>query len=676
MYKLISSNKNRIIVQIATWFTAISLLPLFVATYLNFINARKELSISVSENLKAISQRQANEIDSYLSNHQNFISILALTSDVVRSMVVLNRIEDSKFLETYDATQIEELKKSFTPILRGFVDQFDFKQMILIGPEGKVNLSIGDTSFPYAHLEDPALESSNVKEVFEYVMMFMSPQISHFSRIEGSDSLGFYLAAPVLNEGKLVGVIALQIDASYIFKITQDYTGLGYSGETLIATKDANNEMVVINPTRHLPQAQPFQNITRLNLKDHALEEALKGNRGVGQKVDYRNEKVFAAWEFMPKINWGLVVKEDKAEAYIPVTELRSLSLFIGTCTLILVISGAILLAGSISQPIVALTQVTSRIALGDLTPNIDKAPSNEIGLLSNAIRDMASNLKSLVNKVKNSGVQVASTSQDVFSTVQQQLSIAEETGRASVDISESARKISITAKDLTGTMQEVSEVAQDTALLAESGIDGLQIMENSMGDLSEANIAVSKQLTAIQEKADAIGGIITTMTKVADRTNLLSLNAAIEARKAGEYGKGFKVVAAEIRNLADQAARSTLEIEAMVKEMLEAVQKGVFAIHNFSDKVEYGIREITTVSKHLANVIQQVQGLPPRFVMVFEGMQSQAKDADKIKQAIELLSSSAQKTVKSLKGTSHKLELLEKTSQLLKKEISRFQTE
>lgn len=656
------------------WFSVISLLPLGVVTYFNYKYAAHELNLLVSQNLAAISQRQSREIKSYLKNQERFVSILSLTSDVVRSLIVLNRIDDATNNEGRDSKQLEELRRSFTPILKGIVDQFDFQQMYLVNIDGNINLSIGDTSSHYSNLIEGPLMNTELAKVFKRTMMFMTPQISDFSIEEETDQIIFYLASPVLSEEKLVGVIILQLDASNIYAITQNYVGLGLTGETVICAI-INGEIMILNPTRQSIDENSTTKFIAKKAFDEAMKRALSGERGSGEVTDYRGEKVLAAWEYFPKMRWGFIVKIDKNETLHPAMQLRQLSIVIALATLIVVLAVAILVAKSITQPVIALTKVAERIARGDLTPKIGKAPSNEVGLLSAAIETMARNLKSLVNQVKTSGGQVAATIEDVSNTVAQQEIAAQDTGSASLEITSSARKISVTAKELTGTMQEVNEVAQDTALLAESGIDGLRIMENSMGELSDANRTVSAELIVIQEKANAIKGIITTMTKVADQTNLLSLNATIEARKAGEYGRGFKVVAKEIRRLADQAARSTLEIEQMIGGMLNAVHNGVHAMDNLSGKIKYGVKEITTVSTHLGNVIQQVQGLPPRFEMVLQGMESQSIRADHIKESIAHLNQSAQKTVASLEITRKKLSLLGKTANALQREISNFQT-
>ena len=103
---------------------------------------------------------------------------------------------------------------------------------------------------------------------------------------------------------------------------------------------------------------------------------------------------------------------------------------------------------------------------------------------------------------------------------------------------------------------------------------------------------------------------MVTTINKVADQTNLLSLNAAIEAAKAGEFGQGFAVVAREIRRLADQTAIATLDIEQMVKEMQSSVSSGVMGMEKFAQEVQSAVREVNEISGQIAHIIEQVQGL------------------------------------------------------------------
>jgi methyl-accepting chemotaxis protein WspA len=165
----------------------------------------------------------------------------------------------------------------------------------------------------------------------------------------------------------------------------------------------------------------------------------------------------------------------------------------------------------------------------------------------------------------------------------------------------------------------------------------------------------------------------VTTITKVADQTNLLSLNAAIEAEKAGEYGRGFAVVATEIRRLADQTAVATFDIEQMVKEIQSAVAAGVMGMDKFSEEVRRGIHDVHTVGNQLSQIIQQVQALAPRFEAVSEGMQAQLTGAEQITNGLTQLTEAAQQTVESLHQSNLVIDGLNQAATQMRAGVSRF---
>ena len=163
------------------------------------------------------------------------------------------------------------------------------------------------------------------------------------------------------------------------------------------------------------------------------------------------------------------------------------------------------------------------------------------------------------------------------------------------------------------------------------------------------------------------------TIVKVADQTNLLSLNAAIEAEKAGEYGRGFAVVATEVRRLADQTAIATYDIEQMVREIQSAVSAGVMGMDKFSEDVRSGIAEVQQISEQLSQIIQQVQALAPRVQMVNEGMHAQATGAEQINLALSQLSEASSQTVESLRQTSLSIDELNLIANGLRNGVTRF---
>jgi methyl-accepting chemotaxis protein WspA len=197
--------------------------------------------------------------------------------------------------------------------------------------------------------------------------------------------------------------------------------------------------------------------------------------------------------------------------------------------------------------------------------------------------------------------------------------------------------------------------------------------MQSTMKHLASATDSVSSKLSIINEKANNINDVVVTITKVADQTNLLSLNAAIEAEKAGEYGLGFAVVAREIRRLADQTAVATLDIIKMVKEMQSSVSSGVMEMDKFADEVRHCVTDVKNISGNLENIIQQVQGLPPKFDLVADGMQGQHEGAQQITEAMIQLNEAAQQTSESLREFNQVTAQLDKASRTLQEELSIF---
>jgi methyl-accepting chemotaxis protein len=285
----------------------------------------------------------------------------------------------------------------------------------------------------------------------------------------------------------------------------------------------------------------------------------------------------------------------------------------------------------------------------------------------------LTGDLAALIGRVQQSSVQVNTSVTEVASTAKEQQATAAEIAATTTEIGATSKEISATSKELVKTMGEVSSVAEQSASLASHGQAGLGRMEETMRQIMAAAGAINAKLAVLNEKAGNINQVVTTITKVADQTNLLSLNAAIEAEKAGEYGRGFAVVATEIRRLADQTAVATYDIEQMVKEMLSAVSAGVMGMDKFSEEVRRGVDEVRQVGAQLAQIIQHVQTMTPRFESVNEGMQAQATGAQQISEALTQLSEAAQQTVESLKQSGVAIEQLNETSRGLKAGVERI---
>jgi methyl-accepting chemotaxis protein WspA len=221
--------------------------------------------------------------------------------------------------------------------------------------------------------------------------------------------------------------------------------------------------------------------------------------------------------------------------------------------------------------------------------------------------------------------------------------------------------------------MSAVAKMSEETADAASHGQSDLRRMSDSITRMEEATHAVSARLAAINEKAANISSVVTTITKVADQTNLLSLNAAIEAEKAGQFGQGFAVVAREIRRLADQTAVATLDIEKMVRDMKSAVSTGVMSMEKLSEQVHHSVESVREVGGQLETIIGKVQEVTPRFESAHVGMQAQLQGAQQISQAMLQLSESTQQTASALRESNDAIGGLNDAASTLQSMFSRF---
>lgn len=350
-------------------------------------------------------------------------------------------------------------------------------------------------------------------------------------------------------------------------------------------------------------------------------------------------------------------------------TMLTVSSLFI---FVVLIVSGRRLLT-VIMPPLKELGRLMDTIRQGDFTQRMRIARDDELGDLGEGFNRMADEVMELVGQVQRSGIRVSTSMTEIAATSKQQQATATEVAATTTQIGATSREIAATSKELVRTMSELANIAEHAAGLASGGHGELAHMEDTMDKVMEAAGSINAKLAVLNEKASAINQVVTTITKVADQTNLLSLNAAIEAEKAGEYGRGFAVVSSEIRRLADQTAVATYDIEQMVRDIQSAVSASVMGMDKFSEEVRRGRHDVQEIGSKLSDVIGEVQALAPQFETVSEGMQAQATGAEQISEALVQLTDATQQTVESLRQSTTAIDELQQVSGNLHGSIARF---
>lgn len=657
--------KRSIASRLVFWFLVIALVPLTVILYLTYSISKKSVTEALREHLLTIANNKVSQIALFASERNKDVTTLASTPDILRTF---RRLQD------IDPDLKEAMFNEVRPFFQTYVNTYGYKDLILVSNSGMVLFCLQCGPLAEANLYDATLSKSELAGVFDRAKTLLETEFSDFEYDKESETAAAYIAAPVFTNGIIQGTVVLQMDNTLVANIVEDYTGLGDTGETVLGTL-VGNEVLFVAPTRYRPDAA-FRYRLPIGLgKDVPIVKATEGERGDGILLDYRGKEVMGVWRYLPYFHWGMVVKMDTREFFAPLTYQRNLMLFCGIFVLLFVLLLALTIASSLSKPVVELTEIAQTVSGGDLTVKLsaEEKAQDEVSILARGFSKMTASLLRLISGVKDSGTEVSSSSNQIAAAARQLEATVNEQAASTNEVVATSRQISSTSQDLVRTIADVAEEAIKTAMLVESGRSGLKEMESAMQKLVQATSSISAKLQTLNEKAAAITTVVTTINTVADQTNLLSLNAAIEAEKAGEAGLGFGVVASEIRRLADKTGYATMDIEQIVKEMQGAANAGVTSVQSFTQEVHRGVDKVQNVSREFSLIMEHVQTLTPQYELVRQGILSQSVAAEQISEAMVHLSDAAHYTAESVRSLNEITNQLNSASLALKEEVERF---
>lgn len=454
---------------------------------------------------------------------------------------------------------------------------------------------------------------------------------------------------PILREGRFAGVAVVE---RTIESLAGVIAALGKQLEVSIALS-AHGTYVGASADRDAPEGE------RLTMKPVAgspLEpimttyvDAAGAVRVLRNDVEALGGDAFWGVTRLREGDWTLTLRRSSygvGDQFWSMLVANSLSALVGVAAIAAVL---VVLARGVGQRLERAVVAAKRIADGNLAEPVP-APgvADESGTLLEAFEQMTQNLNRIVGQVRHASIQINSTATELAATSVQLESTATGFGASASEVAAATRQISTTGEELLHTMQAVADSAAGAAEKAQESRTGLRSMQSSVRRLDDAAHSVAARLGTINEKAQAINAIVGAITKVADETNLLSVNAAIEAEKAGEFGLGFLIVAREIRRLADQTASATLDIERMIRQMQAAVAAGVVEMDRFGDSLRTVLDDVDHVGQRVQGIIAHVEDDTIRFVQVTEGMRSQAAGAKQIDEAMRTLSVGARRTIES----------------------------
>ncbi|CCB87228.1 methyl-accepting chemotaxis protein Tar [Parachlamydia acanthamoebae UV-7] len=285
----------------------------------------------------------------------------------------------------------------------------------------------------------------------------------------------------------------------------------------------------------------------------------------------------------------------------------------------------------------------------GESPKEISLDMPEEFAQIGIAFNNLSEKARTQAEKFHTAGIHITTTTNQISAVSKQQEDLLLQQQTASKQITEMIHQLSSNANEFGKMVQDMNNRSEQTAALAHSSHIDLNQMEQTIRELVETTGGIASKLGILNEKAGIITNVITTISKVADQTNLLSLNAAIEAEKAGEHGRSFSVIAREIRRLADQTANATFDIEKMINEMVSAVSAGVMGIDKFSEEIRGSVTQATNLNSQLTKIIENIHQQASAFEKVSRELKNQLNYTNQLQSALHLLGDATQQTSTSL---------------------------
>jgi len=332
-----------------------------------------------------------------------------------------------------------------------------------------------------------------------------------------------------------------------------------------------------------------------------------------------------------------------------------------------------IVIARGITKTLSNVFSTMASIADGDLTVRSSITSSDEMGMLGKEMNIMAEKLSGIIKRLSDNSVSVSSAAIQMHSTAEQMSTSTEELAAQASTIATACEEMSATSSDIA---RNCHSAANDSARANDAAQIGARVVENTVSVMEQIANRVrttAKTVETLGSRSDQIGQIIGTIEDIADQTNLLALNAAIEAARAGEQGRGFAVVADEVRALAERTTRATREIGEMIKAIQSETKSAVLAMDEGVQQVEHGTSEAAKSGEALRHILEQISSVTEQVNLIAVAAEEQTATTMEINNNIQQITEVAHITSNSSHEEALAANQLAKLAEDLKEMVEQF---
>ncbi|MEJ8554565.1 methyl-accepting chemotaxis protein [Tepidibacter sp. Z1-5] len=651
--EFIKSLKGKLII----YFLLLAIIPAVIIGELSYYNSEKSLQKEAAAQLTFIRDTKKKEIENYFKVNQDRINYLAQEPSVIEAM--------EAFIKTgLNSSSYNGVHEKYSPTFTNFVDKLGHGDVLLVDSSGNVLYSAFKEADFGTNLLTGPYKDTNIEKAYETAINSNDKNfttITDYEFYSPSDEkpiLG--IASPIFKGDKKIGVLIFKVGTDKIDEIVSNNNkweslNLGNSGEVVLIGRDyklrSNTRFVEDEEDEKIKATKC--DILLKEIKTKGTDAVMNGKTDVDTYSDYHGIESIVAYTPLniDNLKWAILVKIDEVEAFKSAHKLKNIMIAILIFAAILIIIFSVIISSSIATPLIKMANVASRIAKGDLTVEVDEEKrSDEIGTLTKAIGNMLNNLReqtretsnvinvlaASVNEITVSLTQVTTGAAQTSSAVSETTATVEEVKQTVYVSSEKTKNVSNSAKKSLEISKVGSKATEDT-------LQGMNVINSQMQEIAESIIALSEQSQNISE-------LIESVDNISEQSNILAVNASIEAAKAGEHGKGFSIVAQEIRNLAEQSKQGTKQIRNILRDIQKAANTAVMTTEKGIKLVDAGMKQAGEAGYSIHQLMENINISAQSAIQIEASSQQQLIGMDQVAIAMEGINEASIQNVDSMK--------------------------